>query len=162
MGSYDVAQICLNGHVITDRARRAPERMQKFCKNCGEPTITDCPNCKTLIRGHYQVEGVITVSGHGPTAPSFCHECGKAYPWTEQKLEAAWELADELEELSDEEKEKLKQNLKDLVRDTPKTELATTRVKKILSKVGKESFAAMKSILLDLATEAAKKALFGA
>ncbi len=162
MGSYDVAQICLNGHVVTDRARRAPERMQKFCKNCGEPTITNCPNCNTLIRGDYQVEGVITVSGRGPTAPSFCHECGKAYPWTERKLEAAWELADELEGLSEEEKGKLKLSLNDLVRDTSKTEVAATRVKKILSKVGKESFNAMKSILLDIATEAVKKSLFGA
>ena len=161
MGSYDVAQICLNGHVITNRVRRTPEFMQRFCKKCGESTITECQNCKTPIRGDYHVDGVIAISGRAPTAPSFCHECGKAYPWTERKLEAAWELAEELEELSDGEKEKLKQSLNDLVRDTPKTEVAATRVKKMLSKVGKESFAAMKSILLDIATEAVKKSLFG-
>jgi len=161
MGQYDIAQICLNGHVITNRAQRAPEFTQIFCDECGESTITKCEKCKTPIRGHYHVEGVIAISGRAPTAPSFCHECGNAYPWIERKLEAAWELAEELEELSDEEKEKLKQSLNELVRDTPKTEVAVTRVKKILSKVGKESFATLKSILLDLATEAVKKSLFG-
>lgn len=160
MGYYDVAQICLNGHVITESARSSPQFTQKYCDRCGEPTIIECKNCKTPIRGRYHTEGFFGVGGI-PVAPSFCHECGNPYPWTEGKLAAAWELADELEELSTEEKEKLKQNLNELVRDTPKTEVAVTRVKKILSKIGKESFAAMKSILLDLATEAVKKSLFG-
>lgn len=161
MGHYDVAQICLNGHVITERTQRAPERMQKFCKQCGEPTITECQNCNAPIRGYYQVEGVVTLSAGAPTAPSYCHECGHPYPWSEKKLEAAWELADELEELNDEEKEKLKNSLEDITRDSPKTELATTRVKKILGKLGKESYEIAKNILIDLATEAAKKSLFG-
>jgi hypothetical protein len=161
MGQYDVAQICLNGHVITDSARRSPQFTQKFCDKCGDSTIMECQNCKTPIRGDYHVDGILDLTGSAPVAPSFCHECGKAYPWTERKLEAAWELADELDELSNEEKEKLKQNLNELIRDTPKTEVAATRVKKILTKIGKESFSAMKSILLELATEAVKKTLFG-
>ena len=46
MGYYDIAQICLNGHVITEKARGAPEFAQKFCKKCGESTITECQSCR--------------------------------------------------------------------------------------------------------------------
>ena len=58
-GYYDVAQICLNGHVITDIAHRAPQ------------------------------PDVICLSGSSPKAPAFCHNCGKSYPWTQAKLAAA-------------------------------------------------------------------------
>ena len=44
----------------------------------------------------------------------------------------AKDLADELDELSDEEKEKLKATLDDLIPDTPQTEVAGTRFKKIM------------------------------
>ena len=160
MGYYDVAQICLNGHVITDRITRSPELGQKFCNNCGEPTITECPNCKSQINGYYHVEGHF-ISSYDMLAPHYCYECGKPYTWTERKLLAAWELADELDELTDEDKEKLKSNLEDITRDSPKTDVATTRLKKILSKLGQESFSVVKSILIEIATEAAKKSLFG-
>lgn len=160
MGHYDVAQICLNGHVITDSARLSPTLMQKYCDKCGEPTILECQSCKTPIRGYYHVEGVISI-GDKLIVPSFCHECGKPYPWTERKLEAAWELADELEELNDDERMKLKNSLNDITHDTPKTELATTRLKKIMGKLGKESYSVVKQVLIELATEAAKKSLFG-
>lgn len=64
--------------------------------------------------------------------------CGLAYPWMDKRLHAAKELTEELDELSDEEKDKLKASLDDLVRDTPQTEVAATRSKKILHKVGKD------------------------
>ena len=67
-----------------------------------------------------------------PELPSFCHECGHAYPWVGKRLQAAKDLADELDELSDEEKQKLKATLDDLIPDTPQTEVAGTRFKKIM------------------------------
>lgn len=158
MGNYDVAQICLNGHVITSRIKRSPELGQKFCGECGDPTITECQNCKSEIRGYYYADSAV-ISPY--IAPHYCHECGKPYPWTERKLLAAWELADELDELTDTDKEKLKSSLEDVTRDSPKTEVATTRLKKILSKLGQESSSILKSILIEIATEAAKKTLFG-
>jgi hypothetical protein len=74
-------------------------------------------------------------------------------------LDAADELADELEELTPEDRERLKTSIADLSRDTPRTEVASTRVKKILKKLGSASATALKSILVDVATEAAKKSL---
>lgn len=37
---YDTAQICLNGHVVTSMSETVPQRMRKFCEQCGEAIIT--------------------------------------------------------------------------------------------------------------------------
>jgi len=77
---HDVALVCLNGHMVNDRVRDMPQFNKKFCDRCGEPTIDTCPNCKTPIQGDYK-SGVVVL---GPTpVRSFCHQCGKPFPWTE-------------------------------------------------------------------------------
>ena len=157
---YDTAQICLNGHVINDNFHKFPAQNADHCSKCGEPTIVQCPSCKSEIRGSYEVEGV-GGSGGGCQGPAFCHKCGKAYPWTEKRLQAAKQLADEYDELSNDEKEKLKGSLDDLVRESAMTEVAGLRFKKIMKKVGKESYDGMKSILTNIASEALKKTIFG-
>lgn len=160
MGRYDVSQICLNGHTITRSANRYPEFRQKFCKECGDATCMECQKCKTPIQGEYHIEGFVGVE-RTPPPPAFCHECGSAYPWTARRIEAAKELADELEGLSDEERQTLKKSLDDLIRDTPRTELAGTRFKKVMKKVSKESYETMKSIVTDVVSETVKKTIFG-
>ena len=162
MGYYDVAQVCLNGHVITRNAESAPELRREFCPKCGEPTIMKCPHCQAPIPGEYHIEGVAVVRRHVPPPPKFCHACGAPYPWTERKIEAAKVLADEMENLSPSEKNELKQSLDELYRDTPKTEVAAFRFKKIMAKVGKESYTAMKEIVIGVVSEAVRKSLFGA
>jgi Uncharacterized protein conserved in bacteria len=72
----------------------------------------------------------------------------------------ARELADEFDELDSSDKEKLKGTLDDLVKDSPKTDLATGRFKKIMAKVGKDSYDAMRGIITDIISETAKKTLF--
>ena len=93
-------------------------------------------------------------------APNYCLKCGKPYPWTEKRLRAAKELADEFEELDQADRDKLKESLDDLVKDSPATEVAGKRVKKIVAKLGKESADAIKSIIIDIVSETAKKILF--
>jgi len=83
MGFYDTAQVCLNGHVITDRYRSSPALRQDFCDRCGAETLIACPNCKIPIRGEYIVENVFVVTGEEPKPPVFCHTCGAAYPWAQ-------------------------------------------------------------------------------
>ncbi|MDR7451568.1 MAG: DUF2321 domain-containing protein [Armatimonadota bacterium] len=161
MGYYDVAQICLNGHTITRSARSSPEFTKKFCPECGEQTITTCPRCNQPIQGEYHVEGVAAIGFKDPPPPNFCHNCGEPYPWTERKIQSAKALADEFDDLSSSEREKLKQSLDDLYRDTPQTEVAAVRFKKIMAKVGKESYAAMKEIIIGVLSEAARKSIFG-
>ena len=155
---YDVAQICLNGHVINDSAREYPQSNKKFCDKCGAATITNCVNCKAEIQGYHNVEGVIGVFHY--TAPAFCPNCGKPYPWIEAKIQAAHDLAQELENISDSDKEILSQSIDEIVKDSPRTTLSTTRFKKILSKTSTSIMGAFKDILVDIVSETVKKSLW--
>src|SRR5438046_1821095 len=80
MGYYDIGQVCLNGHAITGHAGRSPEFRENFCTKCGAATITECPRCKTSIRGKFESEGVVAI-GFPYEPPAHCHQCGAAYPW---------------------------------------------------------------------------------
>lgn len=86
MGSYDVQQVCLNGHQITDCYNRSPEFRKNFCDKCGERTIHECPECHHPIKGYYNVENVISMSE--TPIPSHCENCGKPYPWSVPKSHA--------------------------------------------------------------------------
>ncbi len=152
---YDVAQICLNGHVINATSRESPEDNSPFCGQCGSPTITQCPSCKTDIRGYLWG----SMSLHFQPA-SYCLSCGKPYPWTETKIKAAHELAQELEDLSPEDKETLSKSIDDILSDSSRTEVGVTRFKRIMGKVGKEGTSALKSVLVDIISETAKKLLW--
>ncbi len=156
---YDTAQICLNGHVINSFALSSPESNQKHCAECGVPTITACVDCKSLIRGYYHVAGVFAADHYHK--PSYCYDCGKPYPWTKASLDAAQELTDELEQLNAEERQQLKDSLPDLLKDTPRTAVAELRFKKLMKKAGAEAFNAMRSILIDIVSEAVRKSVFG-
>lgn len=156
---YDTAQICLNGHLITQFVVSQPQGTQKFCETCGAATITDCQKCHTAIRGYYHT-GAIGFFGY--SAPSFCLNCGASYPWTEAKIAAAKELSDELDDLSADEKETLKKSIDDIVRDTPSTTLAATRFKKLMAKAGKSTAETFREILVDVLSETAKKMLWPA
>lgn len=155
---YDVAQICINGHLVNSSSHSMPQFNEIFCKKCGSETTTKCSFCKENIRGYYS-SGAVSLAEE--SIPSFCHNCGKSYPWTESALKAAQELADELNELTDEDKDLLKKNLPDLIRETPNTKVAETRFKKVMLKAKKESVDAMRSILVDIISETIKKSIFG-
>jgi hypothetical protein len=118
-----------------------------------------CPGCSTVIRGYYNVPGVIVFFDY--SKPSYCYNCGKPFPWTAASLEAASELVDDLEALSQEEKQQLKESFPDLVRDTPRTAVAEGRFKRLTKKAGAEAVGAMRSILVDVVSEAVKKSIFG-
>ena len=155
--AYEVAQICLNGPVINDCARTSQVVNQDHCEKCGQPTTTKCPSCYSNIRG--RLLGADVIQGNF-AAPSYCWKCGHQYPWTERRLRAAKELADEFDELDEADREKLKKSIDDLVKDSPAMEVAGTRFKKIVGKLGKASGEAIKRVVIDICSEAAKKVLF--
>ena len=158
---YDTAQICTNGHVINSCSVLTPEHNRKFCNKCGAPTITNCQNCNSPIRGYYHLQrGLFPANPTFLTLPSFCPDCGKPYPWTEAKLKAARELSDELDNLSPEERDLLKKSLDDIVRDTPQTTVAVNRFKRIVTKAGKPAADAFRDILIDVLSEAVKKSIW--
>lgn len=154
--------ICTNGHVTATvnhgPIRPAQQRIEEeerrrarhsFCTRCGAANLRKCPSCSYLIS--------IRCLGE---RPAFCAYCGKAFPWTETALRAAREYADELN-LSSDETMSLKSTLNDLASDSPRTELAAHRFKKFLQKIGPAAGDALKTIIVNFATDGAKKALGG-
>ena len=156
---YDTAQICTNGHMINSQSVYRPEHNKEFCDKCGAPTITKCQKCNSSIKGYYHVPIFIQPNYTKLPLPSFCPDCGKPYPWTEAKLKAAKELADELDKLSLEEREVLKKSLDDIMvmEDTPQTPVAATRFKRLVAKAGKVAADGLWFIIRDLVSETAKK-----
>lgn len=151
--TYRTGVVCLNGHVVAGDANS--EHASPFCSRCGEPTITACPSCNGNIRG--ALSGVIYVPFS--KAPTFCPECGKAFPWTERLISAAQELADEVEGIGQADIDRGKASFAALTSDTPQTALAAARVSKLLTKAGPAVGGAMKEIVTAIATDAAKKLL---
>src|SRR4051794_5010164 len=94
---YDTAQICRNGHLINSFRSLAPQSSRAYCEKCGAEAINNCQQCSGQIRGQsfYQI-GNRRRLGPAMRVPAFCEKCGKSYPWTEARLEAARDLAGEL------------------------------------------------------------------
>ena len=157
-GQYDVAQICESGHVINSSAASMPTLRSRHCTACGAKTLMDCPACNTPIRGVFDEPGLIDfVSTY--RRPAFCHSCGAEYPWTVAHLEAAQELAEEVDDLSLEERRVLATSLPDLLRDSPRTDVAVVRVKRLAGKLTSTAGAALRKLIVDIASESARKAL---
>ena len=148
------AQICLNGH-----ARNCySEFKEKFCSICGAETIQQCPNCHEVIRGKQKIKGVVDFTEY--KVPNYCFNCGKPYPWTQSKLDAMKELIDFDEQLSQDEKAYMTNNVQELTVDTPKASAVATKFSVFLRKAGKITVSAIRDILVDIASETAKKIIF--
>lgn len=170
--TYDVAQVCLNGHMVTDRLQSRPEMARNFCSQCGAQTISACQGCKESIPG--ALISTTTVGSYYMRRPprvqqfavrdgavaGFCHGCGKPYPWTASAVTAAKTLADELEELTDAEKLLLRGSIDDLVSDNPQTSVAVLRFKRLMPKIGKHAAEGFKDILINVLSEAVRKQLW--
>lgn len=158
MGYYHTAQICTNGHLITDSIDTSRNRTQKFCDKCGNETITNCTNCNSPIRGDYDVPGVISFSE--TEVPNYCYNCGKPYPWTTSSLEVLKELLALESSISTEELTYYNENLPSLIVDTPKSNLVATKLKLFINKSSKVVASSIKDIIVEIASETAKKIIF--
>lgn len=159
MGTFDIAQICLNGHVITEMAGGHPEYRKQFCTECGEQTIMACQNCNTNIKGYHHVPGVIGFFDYHK--PKYCEKCGQAFPWTDRQLKAAKELIELTDSLNSEEKLELQSSITDLVKGGPQTVVAQAKYKKYIGKAGSEVAKGVRDILVDVVSETVKKAIWG-
>ena len=157
MGQYCTAEVCLNGHPTTASIELSPELRSKHCSECGANTIVQCPCCSAGLRGYYDSSSIVDFTPYSP--PSYCHNCGHPLPWTQEKISVAQELVDELEGLSPDERSTLKESILDLTRDSPRTELASLRYKRLIAKSGKVVGQALNSVVASIATEAAKQLL---
>ncbi len=57
------------------------EEYDRFCEDCGEPTIVACDKCEVPLRGL-----PLRVRGSW-TPPNYCRTCAAPYPWTLWKAE---------------------------------------------------------------------------
>lgn len=154
---YDTAEICRNGHVTNESVKEYPIDSKKFCNVCGSETIQKCESCNFEIQGYHHMPGIGSIY----EKPSYCINCGEPYPWIKDKLIAAEELADIVDEFTEEDKKILSSSLQDLVRDTPRSQVAAIRFKKIVSKASENIGFAFKEILFDVATEPVNKLIWG-
>jgi hypothetical protein len=91
--------------------------------------------------------------------PDYCYECGAPYPWMTTKLEAVTELAEM--QLSEQDAEIIKTNLDDIVRETPRSQVAAHKVKQVLTKSGQIVGQGLYKLIVDIASETATKVLTG-
>jgi hypothetical protein len=91
-GSHDIAQICLNGHLITTSINYQSELNKEYCNICGAKTLTKCIYCDAPIKGQYWITKISFVKNepysYNPypyTIPDYCEKCGKRYPWALKK-----------------------------------------------------------------------------
>jgi hypothetical protein len=156
---FDIAEICLNGHVSNSTVKQYPHLCKSFCEECGAKTIQQCSSCSAHIRG--ETVGNDWYSGYEwYIPPRHCIFCGEAFPWIKDKIEALKELALELDDLNEDEKKLLSVSIEDLAKDTAKTEVFAIRFKKVFVKTKSEVKAIMAQILPDILSEAAKRILF--
>lgn len=162
MSSYDIAQICHNGHIITSTYRSNSASHRDYCSKCGAPTITACPDCNTIIPGDYEGDWENCELGEVMTnVPAYCHGCGKPYPWTKSALESAALMINDDENLNPSEKQQFCESLPDLLVEspTPKTKLAVSRFKKFMAKSAEYTVNGIRDIFVDVASETIKKSL---
>jgi len=155
---YDTALVCTSGHTVNNSAESWPAHNSPYCEKCGAKTMDTCPKCQQKIRGEYHVPGVVNLTVK-TAPPRFCHHCGEPYPWTESSLNAAREYIRELDGLDDNERGIMSRSLDDLVRDTPNSNVAVLRFKKLAAKVGLEAWKGLKEIIIRVVTEGIAKQL---
>ena len=118
---YDVMQVCLNGHVITDSAVTFPQFAKPFCPDCGERTITACPDCNAPIQGALREVPFF----HEKPAPNNCHHCGTAYPWRQAAIASAIEMLEM--GLEGQNAAAVAGLVRDVATETPRTQLGPVR-----------------------------------
>ena len=164
-GNYDTQQVCENGHQITDCYNISPEKQKRFCQKCGAVTITACPGCDEGIQGaQIKVSQSWTdartgrqtmIPTTGADVPSYCHNCGKPYPWTENKIATAIQIFAESGNLNDDEKKTIEEDINNIAKDIPQAELSAMRIKRIWEKCGTVAY----NVIMEFASKTAAEIL---
>jgi len=150
---YDVMQVCLNGHQITDSAETLPDHRKNFCDECGEKTIDTCQQCNATIQGH--LKGTLSV--RSTKVPNNCPNCGATYPWRQETIANAIEVLQMDMDTAD--AASVPDLVKMVVIEAPRTEVSALKLKKILGKMGKPTYDICINVLSDIMSETAKKTL---
>ncbi|WP_075366851.1 DUF2321 domain-containing protein [Desulfosporosinus metallidurans] len=157
MPIQDVALICLNGHMINQSSIKNPENNTQYCETCGQRNISKCIECGSFIRGEIHYDGVFDWDEIKP--PSYCHECGKPYPWTTERIKALIEMV-EYSKLNAADKKEFVDNIEIIASDNPRTSLAAIKIKSIGKKLAGGLWNDVaKPLIVEIASETAKKSM---
>lgn len=151
MNIYHRASICLKGHIISNEEKIENE----YCEKCGSEIINYCPNCQKEIRGK-KYEADDNPRKFPYHLPKYCYNCGKPYPWTLSRIKSIEACILEDESISSNEKEELTTLIPDIITETPNTNSASIKFKKVLSKIGGVTKEMLTKIIIEVACEAAK------
>jgi hypothetical protein len=157
-GNYDIQQVCENGHQITGCYDIGESERQEFCQKCGAPTIIACPICNDKIQGDRLGENLTGWDSiERSVVPSYCSNCGKPYPWTENKIVTAIQMFAEFGNLDDKEKDTIEQDIKNIAKDIPQAELSAMRIKRVWEKYSPVAY----NVIMEFASKTAAKILKG-
>lgn len=160
MSFYQKQAVCLNGHQLSDRVDPNSTYKDNFCHKCGAGIITNCENCHSQIDGHYVVEGVIDLTVSMSDMRWYCSNCGIAYPWTQNLLDNATEIAilDSLDKYS---VNIIKQELPNVLVNSQRTALAKARITNVATKMSKSAKNFMRELLKDVIVDVTVRQMFG-
>lgn len=151
---YETACVCLNGHVVNSQGLGLPSQNKRHCPECGRSTIQACDGCGAPIQGQSIYEPVRPIQ-----APRYCTSCGKPYPWTAARIEAAKALAEELG-LSETEEIDLKAAIDQVANDSPQTTVGALRIRKLTAKMHEPMKALFMDALAKVVVEVAARYVF--
>ena len=154
---HDIAQICINGHLINSSSTKYPGCNKKYCSDCSAEVIDKCPECKFPLQGEIHDDGLFLPMNIG--IPKYCPNCGKPYPWTKAKLDALNEMIDLVDELNYDEKNELKKSGELISTDNPRSQIAVYKIKKYMNKVGSSLGEKLQELFVDIASETAIKTM---
>lgn len=128
--------------------------------------MTACEACHSDIRGPlvYANGAMLAANPHTTDpwrVPLFCEHCGKVFPWTHRALVAAREIVAGEQALTAQDKASFEVDVSDVIRDVPRTRAAAIRIRGLLAKVPSAVGSALRDIVVDVASEAAKKIILG-
>ena len=156
---YDRALICPNGHTFHAMASmRSKDQLATCCNECGEELLSTCEGCGEGIRGEFFVPGVISLGGEYHP-PKFCFNCGEPFPWTTRATKAALEFFAEVG--TEEQQTEFESDLNEMIRETPRAQVATYRVGKMLRKIPPEVRSMLGQVLVNFISQSAYDGIFG-
>jgi hypothetical protein len=87
--------------------------------------------------------------------PSYCSNCGKPYPWTENKIMTAIQIFAEFGNLEEQEKKDIEKDINNIAKDIPQAELSAMKIKRLWGKYGKIAY----NVIMEFASKTAAEVL---
>lgn len=138
----ELAQVCLNGHLITPIAYHFPETRRLKCEQCSEDTLSHCLSCNASIPGwDFTLDWDVSY-----VVPNFCWRCNQPHPWLRRAMRNTLGLYSTLL-IGTSELAVLKADLIHLFLETSRSAIAAMRTRELLYRVDGFAWARLRKIL---------------